>query len=91
MKNKKFVMIGLFVILIVGIVSVFATQNKSWYGHTGWKKSGEYTHKNFEDKSAWFEKMGLSEDATEEEIIAAKKELWGQDKADHMINIREKH
>ena len=92
MKNEKFVITGLIVILIVGVVSVFAieTQNKSWYGHNGWKKSGECTCKNFEDKSAWLEKMGLSSDATETQIIEAKKELWGQDKADYMLNIREK-
>ena len=73
---------GLIVILIVAIVSVFAigTQTKLWHGHKDWKKSGEYAHKTF-DTSAWLEKMGLSEDATEEEIIAAKKELWA-DKAD---------
>ena len=89
MKNKKFMIAGLIVILIVGVVSVYAigTQNKSWYD---WKKSGEYTHKNFEDKSAWLEKMGLSSDATEAQIIEAKKELWGQNKADYMIKIREK-
>ena len=91
MKNKIFVIAGLIVILIVGLVSVFAigTQNGSWYGHKGWKKSGEHTYKDF-DKSAWLEKMGLSSDATETQIIEAKKELWGQSKADYMITIREK-
>lgn len=85
-------MVGLIVIVIVVIVSVFAigTQNKLWYGHKGWKKSGEHTYNNFGDKSAWLEKLGLSDDATEAQIIAAKKEIWMQDKADYMINIREK-
>ncbi len=83
---------GLIIILVVGLVSVFAigTQNKSWYGHKGWKKSGEHSYKNFEDKSAWLEKLGLPSDATEAQIIEAKKELWGQGKADHLIDIREK-
>ena len=91
MKNKKFVMAGLIVILIVGLVSVFAIgTQKSWYGHKGWKKSGEHTYKNFEDKSAWLEKMELPSDATEDQIIAAKKEHWGESKADYMITIREK-
>ena len=85
MKNKKFVIAGLIVILVVGIVSVFAIGDKSWFGHKAWKKSGK--HLNFGDKSAWLEKMGLPSDATETQIIEAKKELWGQD---HMIDIREK-
>ena len=90
MKNKKFLIAGLIVILIAGIVSVFAigVQDKL-YGHKAWKKSGEYTDKNFEDQSAWLEKLGLSSDATEAQIIAAKKEIWGH-KADYMIDIREK-
>ncbi len=92
MKNKKFMIAGLIIILVVGIVSVFAigTQNKSWYGHKGWKKSGEHTYENFGDKSAWLEKLGLPSDATETQIMEAKKEYFGQGKADHMINIREK-
>ena len=92
MKNKKFVIAGLIVIIIVGVASVFAIgiQNKSWYGHKDCKKSGEHTCNNFEDKSAWLEKMGLSSDATEAQIIEAKKEIWGQDKEDYMIAIREK-
>ena len=92
MKNKKLMIVGLIIILVVGIVSVFAieTQNKSWYGHKGWKKSGEHAYKNFEDKSAWLEKMGLPSDATKTQIIEAKKERWGQGKAGHMYNIREK-
>ena len=92
MKNKKFMIIGLIAILIVGLVSVFAigTHNKSQYGHWGLKKCGDCTHKNFEDKGAWLEKMGLPSDATEAQIIEAKKELWGKDKADYMLNIREK-
>ncbi len=92
MKKKKIVVAGLIVILIVVVVSVFVigTQNKLWYGHKGWKKSGEHTYTNFGDKSAWLEKLGLSDDATEAQIIAAKKEIWMQDKADYMINIREK-
>ena len=90
MKNKKFVIAGLIVILLVGVVSVLAigTQNKLWYGHKDWKKSG-HIYKDF-DKSAWLEKIGLTSDATETQIIEAKKELWGQSKADHMISIREK-
>ena len=75
MKNKRFVMAGIIVILIVGIVSVFATQDKSWFGHKGWKK---HHYKNFGDKSAWLDKMGLPADATKAQIIEAKKELWGE-------------
>ena len=33
--------------------------------------------------------MGLPADATNAQIIAAKKELWGE-KADYMVDIREK-
>ena len=92
MKNKKFVIIGLIVIFIVGLISVFAvgTQTKSWYGRKGWKGGGEHAYKDFGDKSAWLEKLGLSSDATETQIIEAKKELWGQGKEDYMIDIREK-
>ena len=80
MKNKKFVIAGLILILIVGVVSVFAmgTHSKSWYGHKSWKKSGEHIYKDF-DKSAWLEKMGLPSDATEDQIIESKKELFGKD------------
>lgn len=92
MKNKKLMIVGLIIILMVGIVSVFAigTQNKSRYGHKGWKKNGEHAYKIFEDKSAWLEKMRLPSDATPTQIIEAKKELWGQGKAGYMHNIREK-
>ena len=85
MKNKKFVIVGIIVILIVGIVSVFATQDKSWFGHKGWKKCGKCSYKNFGYKSAWLEKMGLPADATEAQIIEAKKELWGE-KEDYKEN-----
>lgn len=81
--------LGVIILLVFGIVSVFATgsQNKLW-GH----------HKNFEGKGAWLEKIGLSEDATDEEIIAIKKEMWADnknyswfgDKEDYAIKIREK-
>lgn len=97
MKNKRFVIAGIIVILAIGMFSVFATQD-SWFGHKGWKKCGTCSYKNLEgcpykdfgDKSAWLEKMGLSPDATDAEIIAAKKSLWTQDKADYMTGIREK-
>jgi len=97
---KKLLMAGLAVVLIIGLVSVFAIgTQKSWYGHKAWKKSGEHNFKDF-DMSAWLEKMGLPADASEEEIIEAKKALWGKDKIEHiweegdkedyMINMREK-
>jgi hypothetical protein len=93
MKNKKVVVVGVsvfIVIFLIGTVSVFASgsQTKIW-GHHNYgdcEKNAEYSHKNFEDKSAWFEKMGLSEDATDEEIIAVKKEYWVQ----HITEIKEK-
>ena len=93
MKNKKVVIVGLsvfIVILLIGAVSVLASdsQTKTWgpHNHGGCEKSAEYSHKNFEDKSAWFEKMSLSEEATDEEIIAVKKEYWTQ----HITEIKEK-
>ena len=82
-KLMKKLFMALAIVLIVGVVFVFA-QNKSWYGHKGWKKGGEH---NF-DKSVWLEKLGLDPDASEEEIIEAKKALWGkeewQGKAGHI-------
>jgi len=91
MKNKKFLMIGLILLLIIGLVSVFVsgTQNKSSYGHYGWKNGGGCNYNNV-DKSAWLEKLGLTSDATDEEIIEAKKELFGQHKTNHWVNIKEK-
>jgi|TARA_B100001971_G_C17843645_1_gene359883 hypothetical protein len=92
MKNKKILIAGMIVILVVGLVSVFAMghQDKSWYGSKDWKKSGNHHYKNFGDKTSWLEKMGLPLDATDAQIIEAKKELWGQSKSDHMIDIKEK-
>lgn len=91
MKNKKFVIIGLIVILIVAVVSVFAMGHTNlWYGHNDKKKCGECANKNFEYKSDWLERMGLPSDSTYAQIISAKKENWMQDSADYMVNIREK-
>ena len=92
MKNKKFVIVGLVALLIIGIVSVFATGtgDKSWFGHKGWKSSGEHFYKNFGDKSLWLEKLGLPSDATEEQIQEAIKEQWEQRKAEYNKAIREK-
>ena len=71
MKNKIFLIIGIITILIVGLS--FVTAQNKWHG---FKKNGYHKdwtgHKNF-DKSAWLEKMGLPADATDDEIIAAKK------------------
>ncbi|MBW2985099.1 hypothetical protein KY313_00385 [Candidatus Woesearchaeota archaeon] len=90
MKNKKLVMMGLLGILIIGVVSVFAIGSQNKYDYKGWKKFGDYTHKNFYDKSAWLEKLGLPSDATKDQIMEAKKEHWGKGKANHMFNFREK-
>lgn len=66
MKNKLIVL-GIIALLTIGIASVFVIGSsdkfhKKWIG----------IHKNF-DKSVWLEKLGLSEDASEEEIWEAKK------------------
>ena len=92
MINKKFVMIGLVGLLIIGIVSVFATgtEDKSWFGHKGWLGSGKHFYKNFGDKSSWLEKLGLPSDSTETQVQEALKEQWEQRKADHNLAIREK-
>ena len=90
MKNKKLVMIGLLGILIIGVVSVFAVGAQNKYHYKDWKKFGEHTYKNFYDKNAWLEKLGLPLDATKDQIMEAKKEQWGKGKANHMFNFREK-
>ena len=90
MKNKKMVMIGLLSILVIGVVSVFAVGAQNKYHYKDWKKFGEHTYKNFYDKSAWLEKLGLPSDATKDQIMEAKKEHWGKGKANHMFNFREK-
>jgi 1,2-phenylacetyl-CoA epoxidase catalytic subunit len=71
MKHKILVIIAL-IILLVGLVSVFATQNGSWYRHS-WKNGGKYIH----SEGAWLEKLGLPADATEAQIMEAKKVMWG--------------
>jgi hypothetical protein len=91
MKINKFMIIGLIVILVVGIVSVFATGDygKSWYGHKGWKGMGKHSS-HHGDKSGWLEKMGLPGDASHEEIIEAKKNLQWGGHGDHMNIMRQK-
>ncbi len=66
--NKKFLIIGAIALLVVGIASVFAMGDK-WHGDKSWKKG--WHHKEVGDKSAWFEKLGVSSDATKEEIMEA--------------------
>jgi len=62
MMNKK-IIAGVILFLVVGIVSVVAMGQEP-YGHP------------YADKSAWLEKMGLPADATHEQIIDAKKDMW---------------
>jgi len=69
MKNKLIVL-GIIALLTIGIASVFVfgssdNFHKNWIGK----------HKFF-DKSAWIDKLGLPEDASEEEIWEAKKSKW---------------
>ena len=69
--KKKLMVIAIIALLTIGIASVCVIGSsddfhKKWIG----------IHKNF-DKSAWLEKLGLSEDASDEEIWEAKKSKWG--------------
>jgi len=77
MKNKKFLLVGLIIILVIGLFSVLTVaQNK--YSHGDWdghKKKWEGHYKVF-DKATWLEKVGLPADATDEEIIEFKKSQW---------------
>ncbi len=66
--NNKILIIGIIVLLVVGIVTVFAMGDK-WHGDKSWKKGWHY--KEVGDKSAWFEKFGISPDATKEEMMEA--------------------
>jgi len=78
MKNKLIVL-GIIALLTIGLTSVLVIGSsdfhKKWIGK----------HKYF-DKSVWLEKLGLSEDASEEEIWEAKKSKFG----DRHFNIKEK-
>jgi len=77
--KTKIVMITLILVLIIGLTSVFVIgTQKSEHSH---KKCGSC--KNFADRSVWLEKVGLPTDATTEQIINFKKEIW----ASHMKNI----
>ena len=89
--EKRYIFILAAIILVIGIASVFATTSgdKFWKHH----KDGNYNY----DKSAWLEKIGLHLDSTDEEIIAAKKQIWADkkthwtgDKEDYMVGFREK-
>lgn len=92
MKNKKFVIVGLVALLVIGIVSVFVigTEGKSWFSHKSWKNSGEHFYKNFGDKSSWLEKLGLPSNATETQIQGALKDQWEQKHMEYNKKIREK-
>ena len=80
MKNKKFIVVGLIIILVIGIASVFATgeKDKSWFGHKDWKRGGKHFNKNFGDKSSLLEKLGLPSDANKAQIREASKGKWEQ-------------
>lgn len=92
MKNKKFMMIGLVTLLLIGIVSVFAIgiDDKSWFSYKGWKSNGKHFYKNFGNKSPWLEKLGLPSNATETQIQEALKEQWEQKHVGYNKKIREK-
>ena len=74
---KKFLIIGLIVLFVVGILSVFATGDNG-FGHKSWKKSGDF-HKKF-DQSKWLDKLGLPDDATDDEIKEAFKSKFSKHK-----------
>lgn len=90
MIYEKFVMIGLVALLVIGIVSAFATGagDKSWFSHKGWKSSGNHFYKNCEDKK--LDKLGLPPNATETQIQEALKGYFGQRKIEYGEIIREK-
>lgn len=92
MKNKKFAIVGLIALVVMGVVSVFAigAEDNTWFSHKGWKSSGKHLYENCGDKSSWSEKLGLPSNATETQIQEVLKEHWEQRKIENIKAIRAK-
>jgi len=78
--KKKLMVLGIIAILTISIISVFVIGSSDKF-HKKWMG----IHKNF-DKSAWLDKLGIPEDASQEEIWETKKLKWGE----RHSNIKEK-
>jgi hypothetical protein len=79
---KKSTIAILLLVMLIGVVSVFATSGRQWHGNKTWKSDG--FHQGF-DKSSFLEKLGLSEDATDEEVKEALK-VWKEGNKDSFGN-----
>lgn len=105
MEKRKIWMIGLVVLLIIGVVSIFAVSAQTGEGNQknpfcGKNKQGIFSkgfrsHSGFLNHSAELDKfkeqLNLSEDATKEDILEALKEKKGTWKRQHATNLHEKH
>lgn len=93
MKNKKFfLIIAVVLILIVGLISVFGNtkQNEVIQCTGDCSTCQKKTCENHVDKSSWLENVGLSADASDEEITSYKKSSCGKNSGDYLAGWKEK-
>lgn len=97
MKNKPLIISLIIFILLLAVVSVLASYDMSWYVHKDWSASDKvwsmsdkHSFMGSDYKSAWLEKVGLPEDASDAQILEFKKSLWEQ-KEGHMFSFKENH